>query len=59
MFFHAKIEVLSVWDEHLFLFSLFMPYLACYLKGVVERSLLSKDEPLTLNIDKVMSVNFY
>ena len=58
MFFHAKIEVLSVWDEHLFLFSLFMPYLACYLKGVVETE-VSKDEPLTLNIDKVMSVNFY
>ena len=52
-----KIKILSVWGQVIFFgFFIFPVSRGVQLKGVAESSLLSKDEPLTPNIDKVMAV---
>ena len=50
-------QLLSVWDEKINVFYFNFGCHEWYLiKNMVESSLLSKDEPLTLNIDKVVGV---
>ena len=51
------IYILSVWGQEIY-FSLFSFYalFAMLLKGMGERFLLSKDEPLTPSIDGVMAL---
>ena len=50
-------SVLSVWGQEIF-FCMFiiLCHKGCVIESVAESSLLSKDEPLTPNIDKVMAV---
>ena len=51
------INMLSVWGQLIFFLFLFsMPDLVFLLKGMGETFLLSKDEPLTPNIDGVMAL---
>ena len=50
----SRQDLLSVLGEHFFLFSYFMSLFDMLLKGMIESSLLSKDELLTSHIDKVM-----
>ena len=50
--------ILSVWGQEIYIFSIFIFHaLFCMLlKGMSERILLSKDEPLTPDIDGVMAL---
>ena len=50
--------LLYVWGQLIIIFSIsiFCDRIGVLLKGMVETSLLSEDEPLTPNIDKVMGV---
>ena len=50
--------VLSVWGQEIYFFSIFFFYalFGMLLKGMGERFLLSKDEPLTPDIDGVMAL---
>ena len=48
--------VLSVWGQDLFCVFNFYATSGVILKSMIESSLLSKDEPLTSNIDEVMAV---
>ena len=60
--FKTVASLLSVWGQLIFCFSIFifMPDLACYyIKGMGKSFLLSKDEPLTPNIDGVVALWFF
>ena len=50
--------ILSVWGQLIIFFSIFNfnVSIGMSLKGMIEKSLLFEDEPLTPNIDKVMPV---
>ena len=53
----CDIQLLSVWGKEIF-FCIFVFYVSIgvLLKGMIKSCLLSKDEALTPNIDKVMAV---
>ena len=48
--------VLSVWGQEICFFSFFNAVIGMLLRGMGERFLLSKDEPLTPDIDGVMAL---
>ena len=54
----ASLTILSVWNQviYLLLFSFFCALFGMLLKGMGEIFLLSKDEPLTPNIDGVVAL---
>ena len=55
-----KTLLLSIWGEQNYFFSFyFCAWFGMLLKGVCESFLLSKDEPLTPNIDGVMALWFF